>query len=370
MAADFTIRPYKSGDEKEIVELLIHGFQGWPKFDLTCSPLDHWTWKFIDNPFHMNIIFVAEKEKKIIGCTHSTYSRIKIGKTIKLCSPGADSVVHEQFRKYGVHTKMYNFKKEAWFEKKIGISYATSTNKYVLKTWKKSRREPFPHPVINLIRIRDIDLFITKNQTISNLRKHLLKYAIHLAKLYNWLENVTTPPREKISGLKVTDMDRFDERIDAFWERIKDSYSFITERTQGYLNWRYRDPRGGIYAVKQAVENGIIVGYMVLRVNRYVESSPQGYIVDLCTLKTRLDCAEALVNEAVRFFDDAGVNVVNYWGVKGHPYMGIFKRFGFLDSRNKIGVGYDNININEEEDTLKNLSPDKILFQYGDSDWI
>jgi len=38
---EFTIRDYTPGDEEEIVELLQLGFNGWPRFDINSSPLEH-----------------------------------------------------------------------------------------------------------------------------------------------------------------------------------------------------------------------------------------------------------------------------------------------------------------------------------------
>ena len=64
MKKDFTIRFYRPGDEKEIVPLLVLGFHGWPHIDLACSPLEHWRWKYIDNPIKRNMIAVM---RLIIG---------------------------------------------------------------------------------------------------------------------------------------------------------------------------------------------------------------------------------------------------------------------------------------------------------------
>jgi len=33
--------------------------RGWPPFDLDCTPLEHWNWKFIDNPNRMITIVVG-----------------------------------------------------------------------------------------------------------------------------------------------------------------------------------------------------------------------------------------------------------------------------------------------------------------------
>ena len=109
-----------------------------------------------------------------------------------------------------------------------------------------------------------------------------------------------------------------DERIEMFWNGIKDHYSFIVNRSKEDLNWRYCDPRAGCFVVKQAEEGGRILGYSALRVNRYREDYPVGFIVDLLTLPNRLDVADALVKDAVRYFDDENINIVNYQVVKNH----------------------------------------------------
>lgn len=49
MAEGFIAKEYQPGDEEGIVELLEIVFDGWPHFDLPCSRVDHWKWKFLDN---------------------------------------------------------------------------------------------------------------------------------------------------------------------------------------------------------------------------------------------------------------------------------------------------------------------------------
>ena len=68
MDDSITIRQYQEGDEKEIVELLRLAFNGWPNFDLPCTPLEHWQWKYKDNPQNKIIASIAESEGRIVGC--------------------------------------------------------------------------------------------------------------------------------------------------------------------------------------------------------------------------------------------------------------------------------------------------------------
>ena len=64
----YIVRPYRLGEEEEIVELLELVFNGWPQFDLNCASLEHWRWKYLDNPLKMNTVAVEISNNKIIGC--------------------------------------------------------------------------------------------------------------------------------------------------------------------------------------------------------------------------------------------------------------------------------------------------------------
>lgn len=120
--------------------------------------------------------------------------------------------------------------------------------------------------------------------------------------------------------------------------------------------------------VKQAEEDGRIIGYMVLTINRYRPEYPVGFIVDLLTLPDRSDAANALVDDAILYFDENDVNIVNYMVVKGHLYEKILKRHGFLDSRIKIYLFYLASGMEDEIDELERSPSSEVHFSYGDID--
>jgi hypothetical protein len=101
----FIIRPYRHGDEEEINQLLDTVFKGWPHFYLNCSPLDHWRWKFEENPLKKISIAVSESDDSIIGCAHLTLQNIKIGSKNLLCFQTVDTVVHPDFRRMGLFAR-------------------------------------------------------------------------------------------------------------------------------------------------------------------------------------------------------------------------------------------------------------------------
>jgi hypothetical protein len=308
------------------------------------------------------MVLVAESGNEIIGCNHAIFERIKVGGVTLLCRQGVDSAVHPNFRGMGVYSKMSELKSRLDSEIDLGLHYAVSTNPIIAKASERKKDHMlFPHSIVELIRIRDIDLHLAKNDVQKALLK---KYGFHAVKALNILNK-----KALLNGFKfsISEMNRFDEQIDVFWGKIKDSYSFIAERSRNYLNWRFCDPRGGRYIVKQIEDEEGLIGYIVLRINSYKADYPIGYIVDLCTLPDRLDCAEALILDSVNYFDDHGVNLISYWIVKNHPYERLLKRHGFLDSRKDNRVSAAPM---KELDNFSSASADRFLFQYGDSDWI
>jgi len=184
------------------------------------------------------------------------------------------------------------------------------------------------------------------------------------------IRNIFTRPPYSPSEFPIKVINRFDERINLFWDETKEHYKFIVERNQDYLNWRYCDPRGGNYVVKQVEEDGHILGYSVLRINRYRAEYPEGYIVDLLTLPDRLDVASALITDAVHHFDDLEINIVLSTVVKDHPYETLFKRQGFLDSRTEQEIMYRPKQEGSEFDDFRTAPANQLQLQYGDTDSI
>ena len=364
MNKEYTVRLYHPGDELEIVPLLRLAFDGWPHLDMERSSLDHWRWKYGDNPVKPMCITVAISQNMIIGCQHSVQVRIRIGDEAFLCGIVSDLAVHPDFRKMRVHTRMTDVRTE--LKKKAGVSltYFMSGNPIVIKAYSKKRPQ-FPHPVKNLVRIRDINAHLTA-MPVDNAR--LMRLGFHVANFINDLRNSFGGPLSHASCLSISDVKRFDDRIVDFWKRVSAHYSFILERSREYLNWRYCDPRAGAFVVKAAEEDGQYIGYSVLKINKYLEDYPIGFIVDLLTLPDRLDAVEALVADAVKYFDDNNINIVNYLVVKSHPNESVFKRYGFLDSRIKLHLFYNTKELVEEMRMLKALPSSRIHFSWGDHD--
>lgn len=290
-----------------------------------------------------------------------------MGRKSSLCSQGVDLAVHPDYRNAGVYTKMFNFWQKLLSDDNVNIHYSVTGNPLLMRRAIKIGWIRFPHPIVILVRVHDIDLHGKMMRTGHRLMK---KYGYHLIKTVNKIGNVFNRPLASTSQFSINEIENFDDRIDTFWNEIKDHYSFIVNRGKEDLNWRYCDPKGGKYIVKQAEGDRGILGYIVLRINKYREDYPIGYIIDLITLPDRLDVADALLKNAIRFFDDSAVNGVHYCVVKNHPHESLFKRNGFLNSRAHLFVSYHPIRVESEIDEFQKAPANRLHFQYGDTDFI
>jgi hypothetical protein len=357
-------RLYENGDEQGVVDLLDDVFNGWPKFDLPVSPLDHWKWKYLDNPYG-SIVALGCDTNKIIQCRHIIFKQIKVGNTHYKTSIAVDLALHQDYRGTGEYGRLTRFKET--IEESYNLKFRTfiqSHPKLIAKD--KAEGTPrFPHTVNESLRIRDPDLhFNRKNQTINKLGFKSLA-------AYNQAKNIIKPITSKTAdNVSITKIKEFDDRVNDFWNRVKEYFKFIFVRDKQYLNWRYCDPRGGVYAVYTAEIDSIFVGYMVLRVNRIEEDYPTGYVVDILVDPSFEGALVSLLDVMVEYFDEYDVNYVKSWNV-GNAVSKYLSYFGFVSKLDKINLMFDEASlVSEDYSILKSSSASQVHFTLGDQDHI
>ena len=125
-------------------------------------------------------------------------------------------------------------------------------------------------------------------------------------------------------GLEVEELARFDERVDAFFERFAQGRPAIAVRDVERLNWRYADHPERDYRCALVKRGEEILGYAVLREGSW-GGHEGGLLVDWLVLPEREAWFELLV-----WARDASARdrlVVNV-GDKS-PEFGLFQAFGF-----------------------------------------
>ncbi len=370
--SDCVIRLYQTGDEDKLVKLLVDVFKPWPQIDLDCSLIDHWKWKYIDNPTYKDIFphVVAEYKGEIIGITHGMLYYIKIGDGTYLVSKGADVAVKSNYQGIGIFNKINEIKNIICIELGTKIYLNLTANPILInKKWS----EPgflFPHPLKNLLKIENVEKFFKYSQKETKPWKRLyLKIGLIGSKAVNRLTSIQ-PRTPELKDVQFKEISTFDERIDKFYDKIKPHYYFIVGKTLKHMNWRYCDKRGGDFKVWVAEKNDEIIGYLVLRINSLDKDNPVGYIMDVLALNGREDVVDYFVKFSVDYFKARSLNIVRVQIVGGHAYERIFNKYGFLDGREIPYLVYSPITIGEDLEKFKKAPATMMHLPYGELDTI
>jgi hypothetical protein len=363
---EIDVRPYQVGDDVGIVALLDEAFDGWPGFDLECSRVDHWRWKYLDNPLRKKIVVLALSGERIVGCSHNLYLRIKIGDRVYIGRRGADLGVHNEFRDQGIYRRMTAMKLDLQAQDGPSVSYWTTVNPIVAQSNIREGHPRFPKPVIRLRHIFDTGMhFIDDPFYLRIVKKMGYSTLITLGRI----RTLFSKPVRRSSKFIIKRVDSFDDRVEDFWNKVKGNFSFIVERNKVYLNWRYCDARAGNFLVLQAGDDDVILGYIVLRVERKKSPNTKGFIVDLLTLPERLDVADALIVESLDYFKKIEVTHVDFMVVSRSPLIDVFHKREFLRVGEGNQVFYQSREIDNLDD-LKDAPAESFHFSFGDTDII
>ena len=354
---------YSEGYEDDIVGLLDTVFGGWPHLDVASSKVDYWRWKHLDNPAGRSVVLVAVKDQRLIGSNHSMPVRVKVGGRERLAVVAADLAVHPDHRRMGVRTAMRERKLEYLVAIGTSFTQSVSGNPIIVEHSLRENLPRFPHPVAAYVRIKDLDLHLRHMPVDNAWVKRAGYHALRALKIIGRGVKDAEAPH----GVDVVEVERFDERVDGLWSSASQGYDYIGFRDRVTLNWRYCDPRVGGCKVLYAVEGGELSGYVVLRVNRFFDDYPVGFIVDILTDLGRNDVVNALLVEANKYFDDEGVNIVNALAVKGSAIEKALGVNGYLDSVVRLEVFLRPI-IGGEASEMAGYGSDRMLFTWGDHD--
>jgi len=208
MDDNIIIRFYKPGDEEQIIQLLDLVFHGWPHYDIPCPSINHWIWKFKENPTKKYNIAVAEFEKNIVACDHGFYTKIKLGQNTQLCRQGVDAAVHPNYRGRGLWTKTDKLKTESDVLNNVTLVYSVSTNPIFIKRNARIQKDQphFPSPVTRLIRIKDVDLLLRNRPQMNSNKRIWVKTKIKAAKFVNYFHNLLRKKVPKNTTYKISDV--------------------------------------------------------------------------------------------------------------------------------------------------------------------
>lgn len=346
--------------------MLVEVFGQWPSFDLDCKSVEYWRWRYLSKPGNEGHLSVAEAGGRIIGCLHHTPMDMKISDAVYSGMLSGDFAVLEPFR--GERLTARFSKKERALRKKTGemFSFFETPNVRVIRRYNRLAHI-LPFHSRHLIRIRRISEHLArKRHPWRRIKAPAYKLVQNAQRFMLRSRRSGAEPETRISEIRT-----FDERFDAFWEKIARHYGLIVKRDRDYLCWRYGDSRGGSFSVFCAEDDEGVVGYVVLRINSMAPDYPVGFVMDLLCLPGRPEVAASLLQKSLSYFDDREVNAVNCLVPRGHPYFKLYRAHGFVDTMERNSV-FLNLTgpLEEQMAAVARLPTDRTFYAYGDIDTI
>ena len=303
----FSRRAHRTGDDVLLLDLLVAGFGKWPKVEIQCDPIDHLRWKLSNTPEAPGLHRITEVDGKPAASVFCWIQNVKLRDTLYRNIQGVDHVAHPDFQRRGLVAARTEWRRNNPDDQPCDFQFGPlSGHPALVHMHQRAEQAGTSLGIGNRIRVLTLPLRDDAGARIEQ----------------------AAPPAPSASACTIRAVDRFDDRIDDFWQRAAAPYDFIVERTKDYMNWRYADPRAGLFSIHLAEHDGELLGYSTLRV-----SHERGYIADLLTLPGRLDVAAALVEDAVLTLAALAVSRIDWWVNVRHPYQQLVRARGFVDKR-------------------------------------
>jgi GNAT superfamily N-acetyltransferase len=302
------------------------------------------------------MVVLAEHEDKIIGVSSISVYPIQLAGESTLFSYAGDHAVSEAYRGRGISGRLIEENRVNRNRLGIKYTYFVTQNPILVKSY-DTRYYVFPVPIINMVRIDDIELQLSK---IPMQYEWLMKTGY---KVLQYANRVINRPAGYYAGLEIESTHEFPDEVEELY-RAQGRMGFMVINNREYLNWRFCDHRAGLYRILLARDSDKLVGYLVSRVNRFIEDYPIGYIVDLSALEGERGAVELLLEWALAEMDQQGINIIHSMIPKDHRYETCYAGQGFVDSRKNLHL-YTNLNEWEEQEKLESLSPDEVHFNFG-----
>ncbi|MEE2904380.1 MAG: GNAT family N-acetyltransferase [Myxococcota bacterium] len=267
MSNKLNIRPYEPGDETQIVELFREVFE-------TDTPIEHWRWKYNENPAHAsNIISLAfDSNQKLIGHFAGQAHFLNVnGKTKKLinCVDGFVAPEHK--------------------------------NSFVFAAVNKAFREQLSQTAIKLSLTVAGDESLKYIMMLGTNLGQLERYVIDFENSYDVtnFNSILASQQKGQDKLELKTSAHYLDEFGSIWKTMASKEILSYRRDADYLKWRYDSNPSEQYEYLYLVRNNKVVAFLVLK-----KAKQQCFICDIQSMFKSTDLAQILLCEAVKALRD------------------------------------------------------------------
>jgi Acetyltransferase (GNAT) domain len=308
------VRRYRRDDRAAVFDLLRVAYST----DDSERLVRQWDWKYDANPFNREAdpyVLLLQDGDELIGMLGGLPLRVVVGGREHWLSHSCDWVLHPRHRDRGVARRLplqHRADLQLHFSWTNELSYRRSR---AFSNTRFERLTPLVKPLDAGYALQQVSRLGVVHYVAALLARGGRTLLRHR-------QAATATP-----GVTVGEIDSFDQRFDALWQRVRGDHLVAIVRDQRYLTWRFVRRPDARYTILAATRAGEVSGYLVLRLTDR-GGVQRGYLVDFLVEGRSLPTFSLLVEHAVERLRGEGAKAVSCRVISA-PYRRRLYRHGF-----------------------------------------
>jgi GNAT superfamily N-acetyltransferase len=312
---DWTLRPYRAGDEGEIMRLFTHVF-GRETSEA------QWRWKFKTRRWTTENVWIGVHHDRPICHFAAMPARMRVGGCDKDAAVVVDVMTAPDFRRRGLLTTVARSVMQAWAGAGVSFLYGLPNEQWGSRAAAIGLRP--------MVALRRFVLPLRPQQTLARkLDAPGLARRGWIDAAWSRILDHRLGPNRDVSTRAV---EAAGPEFDALWGDCAPAFPITMVRDREWVKWRYFDAPGLGYRVLLAERDGRPAGFAAYRLAR-TDARVDGLITEIFARPDDAQAWSALLIHAVRAARDAGAENVFALEVPGSPGHHALRRAAFVPAR-------------------------------------
>lgn len=282
--------------ELDVTRILELNVSEYGPDDILAHPVD-FNWRCRQNPAGEAVISVIRTgEGDIGGFIWLVPLKVRVNKRDYLAATGTNLIIQPEYRDTFAYTRLIR-----QFEKSLRENGYPFHFSFISEEAFQRLKKRTPQAVST------VPLLVKPRNLTALFQPYFTKqWPLFISKIFNRLIQSFFPDKNQPvlnNGFTIQVVRQFDDRFDAFWERVRDKYPVATVRDKAFLTWRFTEISDRHYHIITIQKDECLIGYVVLRVAT-VRGLTTGLILDFLVEDTTLgtEASVILLAEADAYF--------------------------------------------------------------------
>ncbi len=307
-----SIRPYRAGDDGELVELFGRTF-GRP-----ISP-EHWRWKLRSMPCAAENVWLALSGTRAIFQYAGIPAGFWVSQTRVEAMVSVDTMTDPEFRRRGLLTRVAAEAYAAWRTAGVAFVIGLPNEQWGSRTAALGWKPIFP--LQWLVRPLRPEATLARWLGVPALKRLRGPMALY----DGWLKLGMRRDAQIQTAVASEAGDDFDR----IWAACRSDWSFAAVHDRAWVDWRFFAPPSGAYTVTVARRAGAPVGYSAYRLAKAGGTS-HGYLADILTAHGDEAARRNLLCEVIEALRATEAQALFALAIPGTPVYRCLRRAGFL----------------------------------------